>query len=707
MHPLSKRNVKLLASISASLIALAAAPVMAEESEEPGEDHSYAPADIIVTGKWSGYAADDGSTAMKTPTPLIDTPQAVAVVTRDQLDDQNVRQLGDALRYVAGISMESGEGHRDEVFIRGQETTADFFLNGLRDDAQYYRSLYNIERVEVLKGANALTFGRGGGGGVINRVSKTADAMEAFVAGDASVDSFRAFALTGDINQPLTDSLAGRINATYEEFNSHRDFYKGRFIGVSPTLKADLGEHTRLIVGYSYDDDQRVTDRGVPSLNGRPLGNFDKTLFGDPDFNLATSKTHIARFRLDHDFSDALSVNLTGQYANYDKAYANAIPVSTNGATVDLNGYRDTTARENFIGQGNLVWQGSTGTIGHTVLAGFEAMRQNTQNARQNLVFNTAMGPMGRITVPLARRINLPPLSLTPLVRDRASQLTVFSAYLQDQVDIGEFLQLIAGIRFESFDLKTIDLVSNTPANRKDKKWSPRFGVVVKPRDDLSVYASYTQSFLPQAGDQFLLLSPTSATLAPEKFENIEAGVKWAPRPALLLTAAVFQIDRTNRQTADPANSSLRILTGKSRTRGFEISLAGDLAENWHVNLGYNYLDGKIRSQVGSSPAGTTLEQVPKHHLAAWSRYDFSDRFGLGAGIIHSSSQFASLSNNVVLPSYTRVDLAAYFDVNDSLSLQVNVDNVFDEDYYPSAHGDNNIQPAKPLGASVSLRFRY
>lgn len=673
----------------------------------PDGERSYAPTDIVVTGKWSGYAADDGSTAMKTPTPLIDTPQAIAVVTRDQLEDQNVRQLGDALRYVAGISMESGEGHRDEVFIRGQETTADFFLNGLRDDAQYYRSLYNVERVEVLKGANALTFGRGGGGGVINRVSKTASRNEFIAAGDASVDTFGAFALSGDINQPFSDAAAGRLNATYEEFNNQRDFYKGRFFGISPTVTAGLGEDTRLIIGYSYDDDERVTDRGVPSLNGRPLGNFDKTLFGDPDFNLAKSQTHILRFRIDHDFSDTLSVNLTGQYANYDKAYANVVPLSTDGTTVDLNGYRDTTKRENWIGQGNLVWQGATGAIGHTLLAGFEAMRQHTRNARSNLIFNTANGPDELVTVPLARRISLPPLSLTPLVRDRDSQLTVFSAYLQDQVEIGDWLQLIAGVRFESFDLKTIDLLSSMPTARKDSKWSPRFGIVAKPREELSLYASYTQSFLPQAGDQFMVLSTSAANLAPEKFENIEAGVKWAIKPDLLLTAALFQLTRSNRQAVDPANPGFVVLTGKSRTRGIEISLAGDIARNWRANLGYTYLDGKIRSDTRSAPAGTTLEQVPKHHIAAWTRYDFSERFGIGAGVIHSSRQFASLSNEVVLPSYTRVDLAAYFDVSDSVSLQVNVDNVFDEDYYPSAHGDNNIQPAKPLGASVSLRFRY
>lgn len=697
---------KLLAGTSLAVMAMAASPALAEEVEADG-DRTYAPSDIIVTANWSGYVVDDGSTSTKTPTALIDTPQAVSVVTRDQLDDQNVRQLGDALRYVAGISMESGEGHRDEVFIRGQETTADFYLNGLRDDAQYYRSLYNVERVEVLKGANALTFGRGGGGGIINRVSKTATLSESFVAGDASIDSFGAFAISADLNDSLSDTIAMRLNATYQEFDNHRDFFDGSFFGFAPTLTAALGENTRLVLAYSYDDDERLTDRGVPSFMGRPLGGYDKTLFGDADFNEATSQAHIARARIDHDFSDALSVNFSMQYANYDKAYSNAVPASTDGMTVDLTGYRDTTDRENWIGQGNLVWQGSTGSIGHTLLAGFEAMKQDTQNARQVAQFATATGPVNRITVPLGRVLSLPAITLLPTSRSRDSELTVLSAYLQDQVEIGEFLQFIAGIRFESFDLDTVDLLSGTPASRKDEKWSPRFGIVLKPQETLSVYASYTESFLPQAGDQFLILSPTSASFAPEKFENIEVGVKWAPRPDLLVSAAVFQLDRSNTQAPDPSGSGLTVLTGKSRTKGIELQVAGNITENWHANLGYTYLDGKIRSDTSSAPAGTRLQQVPKHHITAWMRYDISERFGLGGGIVHSSKQFASFSNNVVLPAYTRVDAAAYFTVNEALSVQLNVENLFDEEYYPSAHGDNNIQPARPLVASLGARLRF
>jgi catecholate siderophore receptor len=229
------------ALLSASALGASAAYAAGDASDEADAGNS-----IVVSAKVDGYAGGDGSTATKTPTPLIDVPQAVTVITREQLDDQAVMHLNEALRYVPGVVLETGEGNRDQVFIRGQASSADFYLDGLRDDAQYYRPLYNVERVEVLKGANALIFGRGAGGGAINRVSKAADPMAMFANLSGSVDTFGAWTLAADLNQPLSDGVAGRVNATYEEFASNRNFYDGRFIGISPTISARLGADTRL-----------------------------------------------------------------------------------------------------------------------------------------------------------------------------------------------------------------------------------------------------------------------------------------------------------------------------------------------------------------------------------------------------------------------------------------------------------------------------
>ncbi|WP_235903640.1 TonB-dependent receptor [Pontixanthobacter luteolus] len=674
-----------------------ATPAFASEGEDL--DRDYLPVDIVVTGAGGGYKTDDGSTGTKTPTPLIEVPQTIVVITEDQLDDQAITQLGDALRFVPGVSLETGEGHRDEVFIRGQESTADFYLDGLRDDAQYYRSLYNVSRIEVLKGANALIFGRGGGGGVVNRVSKIADPMDMFLAADAQVDTFGAFAVSADVNQPLSDNVAARINATYEEFGNDRQFYEGRFIGISPTITADLSPETRLTAHYTYDNDERVTDRGVPSLNGKPLTGFDQTFFGVPGFNEASAEVHIARARVDHEFSSALSANASVQYANYDKVYSNILPRGTDGTTVSLGGYKDFTKRENFVGQANLVWNVDTGPLSHTFLAGIEALDQDTSNGRFGI-------SLSEDEVDLQELIDFPTVTLTPLTRNRESQLNVLSGYIQDQIEIGEYVELIAGLRWERFDLETLNLVSGQQVDRVDEMVSPRFGIVLKPSGSLSFYASYSESFLPQSGDQFLSLSAGDAAFDPEKFSNYEIGAKWLVKPDLFFTASVFRLDRTNTTAPDPANTGLTVQIGESRVEGAELSLVGDILPGWSASLGYTYLDGEIRTTSDFAVAGTRLQQLPKHQISAWNHIDVTDRFGIGLGAIHQSQQFSSFSNEVVLPSYWRFDAAAYFELNDRVSLQVNVENLFDENYYASAHGDNNIQPGDPLSARFGVRIK-
>ena len=683
-------------------IAAVSTPALAEDDLQ----REYLPTDILVTAERDGYGTQDGSTATKTPTPLIDVPQAMTVITADQMEDQNVRQLGEALRYVPGISLETGEGHRDAVFIRGQSTTADFYLDGLRDDAQYYRSLYNIERLEVLKGPNALIFGRGAGGGAINRVSKTADAMEMFTELSASAGTFGQFALAADVNQPLNDAVAIRINGTYEEFDSNRDFYEGRFFGISPVITAWLGQDTRLTASYTYDDDSRVTDRGIPSINDEILRGYDDVFFGDPDYNDSYSRVHIARTRLDHRFNDALNFNATLQYADYDKFYANITPSSgTTQTTAFVSGYESGTQRQNLIGQANLVARFDTGSIGHTLLLGAEFADQETGSQRDQAYWLDE-NDMVVTTIPvaLAERIVVPAFALRAQ-RASTSDLTTQSFYVQEQLDFG-IVQLVGGVRYDRFDLNTDDLDGFQGA-RVDKGWSPRFGLILKPATDLSLYASYSESFLPQSGDQFSLIDPVEETLEPEKFENLELGIKWAPTSEVLLSAAVFRLDRSNSLATDPDNPGFVLLTGESRVEGLELNVAGQLTGNLQANLSYTLLDGKITEDTTRADAGTPLQQLPESQIGAWLRYDATQQLGFGAGVIHQSGQFATLGGDLILPSYTRVDAAIYYDVSDDFGLQLNIENLLDEAYYPSAHGANNIQPGRPINASLSARMRF
>jgi len=657
---------------------------------------------IVVVGEVDGYRADTAG-GLKTPTPLIDVPQTVTVLTREQLDDQGATQLGEALRYVPGVVLGMGEGHRDQITLRGQNTTADFYLDGLRDDTQYYRSLYNIERVEVLKGANALLFGRGGGGGVINRVRKAPTLSSALATASAAVGSFGDFVLSADLDQPLSQTIGARINGTYEEFDNHRAAFHGRFIGVNPTLAFAPDDATRIDLSYNYDDDSRITDRGVPSLGGRPLEGFRDTFFGRSDVNISTVRAHIVQSRLEHRLAENLTLTVAGQYSHSDKYYGNVFAssaVNPAAGTVALAGYNSAAVRDSWIGQANLVWQGKTGGIGHTVLAGIEAGDQATYSTRAEAVFT------GSNVVALATQIAVPPVRFGAQSRTTFTKVQTLSAYVQDQIELAPFLQIVGGVRYDEFRIRADNLLNTTSAARTDRKWSPRAGIIVKPKANVSLYGSYTRSFLPQSGDQFSALDATQATLDPEEFTNLEAGAKWDITPALALTAAAYRLDRDNSRFNDPV-TGLPQLSGKTRTRGIELSASGRILPQWQVSLGYTLQHGEVRSSTAAAPAGRKLAQLPESQIALWTRYEATPKLGLALGVTHQSSSFAAISNAVTLPGYTRVDTAVFYKLSTAISAQINIENLLNTSYFPTAHTDNNIFTGAPRNARLSVKVIF
>ncbi len=671
------------------------------------DDAAMASAPIIVTGHLDGYAVDETATATKTNTALIDVPQSIAIITREQLDDQAIHQLGDALRFVPGITLAQGEGHRDQVTIRGQSSTADFFVDGLRDDAQYYRALYNAERLEVLRGANAMIFGRGGGGGVINRVSKQPTLGRGGLSGEISADSWGAFSLAGDAKFDLTDGFAGRVNAIYEQHDNHRDGYDGRSFGVNPVVAGNIAEHTRLLLSYEFADDDRAVDRGVPSLAGRPVAGNSRSFFGKSGFNRGTITAHIARARLEHDITDQLRTDVTLHFADYDKRYSNVFPRAATATTVELEGYSDGAKRQSITGQANLIWQGETGTVRHTLLLGAEAADQDSTSERSTALFAGGTSGGTRFTVPLQRGSAIPAVSLSPLIRSNQSDASVLSAYAKDQIAIGSHLQIIAGQRFDRFRLATLNLLNNAIASRTDEKFSPRIGAIVKPAENISLYGSYSISFLPQSGDQFLTLDATTASLAPERFRNLEAGVKFDIRPDLAFTAAVWRLDRTNTRAVDPLNPTRSVLTGSTRAKGFEAQLAGNVTAQWQLSAGYALQDGEIRSTTTAAPAGRKLAQLPRHQFSLWSRYDVTQQFGVALGVTHQSRMFAAISNAVTLPAFSRVDAALFWKPSEKVQIQANVENLLDKRYFASAHSDQNIATGEPISARLTLRLAF
>jgi catecholate siderophore receptor len=666
-----------------------------------------APARYAVTvTEGAAYLTPVSSTGTKTATPLLDVPQSITVVTQRLIRDQMMLSVGDVVRYVPGVTSHQGENNRDQVVIRGNSSSADFFVDGVRDDVQYYRDLYNLDRVEVLKGPNAMIFGRGGGGGVINRVTKEAGFMP-----------LREITLTGgmydnkrfatDLNQALNDKIAVRLNGMYENSGSFRKYMGLTRYGFNPTATLMPTKTTRITLGYERFRDDRGADRGIPSFQGRPLDVPIETFFGNPDASHVRASVNLGSVNLQQQWGRVILHNRT-TFGAYDRGYQNFVPgaVSADKTHDTLTAYNNATKRFNFFNQTDVTYTAHTGRIKHTLLAGAEVGRQLTDNFRNTGYFNNTAGS---ILIPLSATAIRTPVTWRQSATDADNHLIthVAAGYVQDQVELSKYLQLIAGIRFDRFDLQYHDNRTGANLRRIDKLVSPRVGIVVKPLSNLSVYGSYSISYLPSSGDQFSSLTSITQQVKPEKFSNYETGVKWDFHRRLSVTGAAFRLNRKNTRSTDPNDPTRIIQTGGTRTNGFEIGLNGNLTRLWSVAGGYAYQDAFISSATTAALAGQQVGQVPHHTFSLWNNYQILPRLGAGLGILHRSDMFAAVDNTVTLPGYTRADAAVFYSLTERWRLQANLENLLDKQYYLHADSNTNISPGSPRALRVGLTGRF
>jgi catecholate siderophore receptor len=674
---------------------------------------------IVVIGDRGGYEANDTCTATKTCTPLKDVPQSVTVITGDQINDQALRSMAEVMIQVPGASPGTGEGNRDQVVLRGNNSTADFFVDGVRDDVQYFRDFYNIDRVEVLKGPNAMIFGRGGGGGVINRVTKRSTLKPNYELVGWG-DSEGGIRLGADLDHPLAENVGIRLNGFYENGDSFRHHVDLKRYAVNPEVGIQAGSNTRIDLSYEHIHDRRTADRGVPSdargglptidNPNEPIDGFDSTFFGNPDLSFAKFDANVATVAVEHDFGAGLTLRSRTLYGDYDKFYQNVYPggpvlaaTTTLPERFALGAYNNSNDRKNLFSQTDLIWDHPLGGIDQTLLLGFELGHQKSRNFRQtgNIV--------GGNTTPLDDATIFRPTIFAPALTDanNRTRADVAAVYVQEQLRLASWLEIVGGLRFDRFKLKVDDLRPILGGNfsRNDNLWSPRLGVILKPNDQLSLYASYSRSFLPQSGDQFSGLTIDTEGLKPEKFVNYEIGAKWQPTQGLLATVAIYRLDRTNTRATNPLNPAETVLTGAQRSRGIELGLAGNLTDKWEISAGYALQRAKITKTTTAAPAGRDVPLVPHQTFSLWNRYNVTGPLGLGLGVIARSKSYASISNMVKLPGYTRLDAALFYQFTTKIGAQVNVENLLGKDYFPSSNGDNNIAPGAQTTVRAALRF--
>lgn len=652
------------------------------------------------------YTSPAISSSTRTLTSLRDIPQSAAVVTQEQIKDQLLTNLGDILRYTPGVTVHQGENNRDQAIIRGQSTSADFFLNGVRDDVQYYRDPYNLERLEVLKGPNAMIFGRGGGGGVINRVTKEAG-FSPFHEIQVQGGSFWDRRISGDLGQPINDKLAFRLNGIYENSDSFRRFVNTRKIAVNPTITFKPAEDTRFTLSYEFARDRRTADRGITSYRLRPADVPIDTYYGDPDNSFVRSNASIISGTFDQQIG-RLSIHNRTTYGDYDRMYQNFVPGAANadGTLVALSAYNNATRRKNLFSQTDLTYLLTTGPIRHTVLGGVEIGDQRSDNFRNTGFFNNS-------TTTIQVDFNNPTTNVPVTFRQSATdadnrvKVGLAAGYLQDQVELSRFVTVVAGLRYDYFDLKFHNDRDGSDLRRRDNLVSPRVGVVVKPVMAVSIYGNFGVSYLPSSGDQFSSLTNVTQQLKPEKFANYEVGVKWDARRNLMLTSALFRLDRTNTRSIDPNDPTAIIQTGSQRTNGFELGLSGLLLPRWMVSGGYSYQDAFISTSTASAAAGKKVAQTPRNTFTIWNKYKLLQKLDVGLGIISRSEMFAGVDNTVILPGFTRADAAVFYTINESWRIQGNIENLFDKRYIIDADSNTNLSPGQSRAIKVGLIARF
>lgn len=645
--------------------------------------------ETVVVG--NSLAADTVS-SLGTPTAVLDVPQSLSITSADVIDERGFNSIGDIIDYTPGVNQSQGEGHRDAVVFRGVRSTADFFVDGVRDDVQYYRPLYNVEQVEILRGPNALFFGRGGAGGVLNRVSKKGVIGQDFNAYKFGVDSFGAAELQVDSNSAVNEDVAVRINAYYERYANHRDYYDGDGYGVNPTVQFKLSDQTTLNASYEYLDHTRFIDRGIPTdpTTGEPVDALNGVFFGDKDLNESEFEAHVLRLDLAHSFSDETAAQVTLSYGDYDKAYGNyyANAYNAGNQTVELKGYIDTTDRSTLTLSNSLSHAFEVGAVEHALLLGAEYISTSNDNDRYKAVTSSNYS--------ISNLANFSgSFDYTDLNDDTEADLDVVSVFVQDTISLSDSLDVILGGRFDRFDLSVNNVKTPSESgSQDDSHFSPRVGFVYKPQESVSLYASYSETFVPQSGEQYANLGKDA--LDADEFTNLEAGVKWNLNEGYELSCAIFQIDQDFAE--DDGNGGSTFIT--TEITGFETQFVGQLSENWTLTAGYSFLDGEDKD-------GNRPKELPENMFSVWNYYQASEKLGLGIGAIYQDESIIKNDPTPVLPDYFRVDAAAYYAINEDLRLQLNIENLLDETYYPSAHSTHQATVGAPINARISISGRF
>jgi catecholate siderophore receptor len=485
---------------------------------------------------------------------------------------------------------------------------------------------------------------------------------------------------------------------------------------VNPGLKYDLGDGSTLDLSYEYLDQERFIDRGIPTdSNGKPVESYKDIVFGDSTENFSTHEAHIFRAIFEHDIADSLKGRLSASHSTHDKLYQNLYASSWDATnkTVKLDGYKDTTKRSSAILSYDVSGEFETGGIVHNIIAGIQYLDMDNDNDRYNTNFTTSgtdkesfaiRRPLliagGYGTSTSGATYNQGYSGANSALNDRTfADVDVLSFYLNDEVALMDSLTLMLGVRFDDMKFDVVDAKTASKSGKdRDFTTSPRVGLTFDVTNEAMLYASYSETFAPKAGDQYAKLGSTHSSLDPDTFENLEFGVKYDLPMGLTLTAAYFDVEANKPEMVTAMNS--RMVT--SEVTGIEIALTGSLTDKWFLNAGFTDLDAKDSS-------GKRLKEAPETVFSIWNNYLVSDRLALNLGIIYQDESYANGTDpgDPLLPDYTRVDVGASYGLTENTRVRLNIENLFDELYFPHSHKDHQVSVGAPINATFGITSSF
>jgi catecholate siderophore receptor len=700
-------------TIAAVMLALSSWQVSAAETESVSDSNAKTLPEITVKASQEGdikYQPTTNTTAAKIKASIRDIPQSIDVVPAAIIKDQGAQSLQDVLKNVPGVSFNLGDGQRDQFVIRGFDAIGDLFVDGIRDDALYYRDLSNVEQIEVLKGPASVLYGRGSSGGIINRITKKPGKEIREVA--ITVGAYDKKRAVVDYGDKISESASFRLVGAVEDSGSFRKQGYIERESFAPSIAFNFSEKTKMLLQLEKLRDSRVTDFGIPAFKGKPVNVKRDTYYGSRnarDDDYTDSDVTSGRATLEHQFNDNLTLrNVFGAY-NYELDRNNTLVASVNETqkTASLTHNQVYRQDDGWFNQLELIQKLELAGMQHQVLYGVEIGRQVKEFKRFGWSTSTR-------TVSLFNPV-LPTLSdygtrnPNPNLNN-VTTLEVTSVYLQDMINLSKNWKALVGARHDRFEQHVQDRRSATDPSRTDSEWSPRAGLVYQPNDFQSYYASISRSFQPSG--ETLNFSKEQSDLAPEETNNIEVGTKIDFfNGKLSTTAAIFNLERKNIKGTNPVNNTL-IGVGTQRTKGVELTVTGELAENWQIYAGYANLDAEITKSVarqnGVNLEGNRAALTPQNSANIWLMHKLGGGFSVGGGMNYVGNRYTSPDNLVTLESYITADAVAMYQSKE-YDVAFNLRNITDKEYIISGHGtSNNLNaPGAPRSAELTLTMRF